>query len=180
MIGYFDVFPDKCETELRTVTLMDCEVGDPVPNGLYVFTEYFCNDLSCDCSRLLVKVFHQEDSHSRPEEVATISYTWNDCADESWSEIIGETGNPFLDPFHFQAGFADEIMDLWSEMLSRDRDYQKRIIRHYHELREKFGVQHPENSISPVAVPRETPSERKRRYKALQRRTASNRKFRAR
>jgi len=58
MLGYFDVFPDKSRTELRTATFQDGTADDPLPNGTFIFTEYFCTDLKCDCQRVLVKVFH--------------------------------------------------------------------------------------------------------------------------
>ena len=138
MLGYFDVFPEQRETELRTAYLPD---GDdlPFPAGTYLFTEYYCSDALCDCQRLLVKVFHVSEPESVPEEVATISYSWNEAPDDSWKDIISDVSNPFLDPFHRQAEYADELLDFWYDMVCRDRNYANRLMKHYAELRRIHG-----------------------------------------
>ena len=58
MQGYFDVFPEKRTTELRTAIFADGNADDPLPDGTFLFTEYFCTDPRCNCQRVLVKVFH--------------------------------------------------------------------------------------------------------------------------
>ena len=58
MHGYFDVFPEKRATELRTAIFVDGNADDPLPDGTFLFTEYFCTDARCNCQRVLVKVFH--------------------------------------------------------------------------------------------------------------------------
>ncbi len=45
--GYFEAFPQKTQTELRTISFP--EGGDDIPVGVFLFTEYFCADLSCNC-----------------------------------------------------------------------------------------------------------------------------------
>ena len=169
MLGYFDVFPEKCDTELRTTYFPD---GDDLalPAGTYVFTEYYCSDLSCDCQRLLVKVFHVSKPESVPEEVATISYTWNEVPDESWKDIIGEVTNPFLDPFHRQAGFANELMDFWYDMVCHDHRYAERLKKHYAELRRIHGQSAQPMVHEEIPGPRRDTAiaDRKRRSRALQ------------
>lgn len=134
MLGYFDVFPEKRETELRTATFPDDDLN--FPRGTYVFTEYYCPDPDCDCNRLLVKVFHVASPNGRPAEVATISYTWDK---NSWADILSDTNNPFLDPFHYQAPFARDLMEFWHDMTTRDTAYANRLKRHYVELRGQHG-----------------------------------------
>ena len=138
MLGYFDVCPERSETELRTAYFPD---GDdlPFPAGTYVFTEYYCSDLSCDCQRLLVKVFHVSEPESVPEEVATISYTWNEAPDDSWKGIISDVSNPLLDQFHRQARYATELMGFWYDMVCHDHNYADRLKKHYAELRRIHG-----------------------------------------
>jgi hypothetical protein len=75
MQGYFDVFPEKRTTELRTATFANRNADDPLPDGMFIFTEYFCTDLRCDCQRVLVKVFHARSEDAPADEVATMSYT---------------------------------------------------------------------------------------------------------
>ena len=76
MQGYFDVFPEKRTTELRTAIFADGNADDPLPDGTFIFTEYFCTDPRCNCQRVLVKVFHARSEGAPPYEVATISYSW--------------------------------------------------------------------------------------------------------
>ena len=135
MISYFDYFPRKAKTELRTATFLGVDRDRPFPAGIYVFTEYYCGELDCDCQRLLVKVLYGLTEQHRPRDVATISYSWNQDPDSDWAAITAECPNPHLDPLHPQASFADELMDFWYDMLRRDEDYALRLQRHYHELR---------------------------------------------
>jgi len=138
MYGYFDYFPEKRKTELRTMTIVEEGTGDSIPVGTYIFTEYFCTDSNCDCQRVLVKVFRALSEHSRPEEVATISYTWDEGTDGLWAEVASEMPNPFLDPFHRQVRYAQDLVDFWEAMVDRDPAYKARLQRHYHELRAAF------------------------------------------
>ena len=135
MISYFDYFPAKSKTELRTVTFVEEDSDSAIPPGLYVFTEYFCPDLSCDCQRVLVKVLQVLSETAPPQDVATISYTWHTNPDRSWASIIADTPNPHLDPLHPTSPFADELLELWHAMLQRDARYADRLQQHYHELR---------------------------------------------
>ena len=48
--------------------------------------------------------------------------------------------NPFLDPFHKQASYADELLEFWSDMVENDSAYAQRLESHYRELREKRGT----------------------------------------
>jgi hypothetical protein len=171
MIGYFDVFPEKRSSELRTAFFPD---GDdlPFPAGAYVFIEFYCPDLSCDCQRLLVKVFHISKPKSMPKEVATISYTWNEDLDDSWKDIISDVSNPFLDPFHRQAKYATELMGFWYDMLCHDHEYAERLKRHYAELRRVHGKSDRRQLREEIPGPRldTVIGDRKHRSRALQRR----------
>jgi hypothetical protein len=138
VIGYFETFPQKSQSELRTVTFP--EDIDSIPAGIYLFAEYFCTDLNCNCQRVIIKVLNpKSESDRNPREVATISYTWSIGEDEVWRNTNSEFANPFLDPFHPQASFADELLEFWSDMVARDRAYAQRLVAHYQELRAKKG-----------------------------------------
>lgn len=139
MIGYFDVFPEKRTTELRTVTFSDEPADALLPNGLFIFTEYFCTNLECDCQRVIVKVYFVRSLSAPPDEVATISYSWNPSSDAMGKTPTAGLPNPFLDPLHYQAPCAPELTDFWSEMIKRDKAYASRLERHYHEIRAAIG-----------------------------------------
>ena len=54
MLGYFDIFPERMRTELRTAAFENGNADDPLPGGTFIFTEYFCADIT------LAKVCHCE------------------------------------------------------------------------------------------------------------------------
>ena len=143
MHSYFGCFPGKAKTELRTVTFTGLP-GDPIPPGGYLFDEYFCTDRKCHCQRVIIKVLRAENFDARPEEVATISYTWNLEPDKTWAAVNQDMPNPFLDPLHRQARYAVDLMDFWNDRIVRDPAYLERIKRHYDELRAVYGCRPPE------------------------------------
>ena len=138
-LGYYDVFPEKWTTELRTATFMDGRPGDPLPDGTFLFTEYYCADLKCNCQQVIVRVLHARSMNARPDEVATIIYSWNPNTDPKWKLLFSNVPNPVLNPFHRQAPFAPAILDFWREMVGYDQAYVSRLERHYHEIRAKIG-----------------------------------------
>ena len=139
MLGYFDIFPERMRTELRTAAFENGNADDPLSDGTFIFTEYFCTDPKCDCQRVLVKAFRAESEDARAEEVATISYSWNPNNDGLWTIMNSDVPNPFLDPFHRQAPYASELLDFWTTMIERDKVYASRIQRHYDEIRAEIG-----------------------------------------
>ena len=139
MQGYFDAFPEKRTTELRTAIFADGNADDPLPDGTFIFTEYFCTDPRCNCQRVLVKVFHTRSEGAPPYEVATISYSWKSSTAETWDRLNSGMPNPFLDPLHRQARCASKLLDFWSTMINRDKAYASRLERHYDEIRAEIG-----------------------------------------
>lgn len=138
VIGYYEAFPQKVLTDLRSAILPDG--GENIPAGVFMFTEYFCTDLSCHCERVIIKVLQlKSESDPHPREVATISYTWSVGADDVWRLTNEAFPNPFLDPFHSQASYAEELLEFWGDMVENDRAYAQRLKTHYRELREKRG-----------------------------------------
>ena len=140
MQAYFDVYPEKTRTELRTAIFENGNAEGPLPGGTFIFTEYFCTDPKCDCQRVLVKVFHARSEDTQPDEVATISYSWNPSSDGIWETVNSDMPNPFLDPIHRQVSYASELLDFWSTMIEHDKAYASRIQRHYDEIRAEIGT----------------------------------------
>jgi len=178
--GYFDIFPEKTRTELRTAIFEDGDADDLLPDGTFLFTEYFCTDRKCDCQRVLVKVFHTQSQFAPPKDVATISYSWNPSSDETWGIVNSGMPNPFLDPFHPQASYASELLDFWSEMIERDKVYASRIQRHYDEIRAEIAGPAAKrdrwHSTSHQAHKGPVRSHSKRNRKSRKRRSARTRK----
>ncbi|TVQ04917.1 MAG: hypothetical protein EA381_00020 [Planctomycetaceae bacterium] len=180
MIPYFEKFPEKRSTELRTTRFLEGNENASIPCGTYVFTEYYCGDLTCNCQRVLIKVLRVADPEYWPEEVATappkeiatISFTWSDELDEGWEDILEDVDNPFLDPFHFQDRCAEAMMDFWYDMYQNDSDYADRLQRHYWELRHLSGTAGtPQGAdLRFIATSEEKAEEMRKRRRLLQRR----------
>lgn len=138
VIGYFEAFPHKLQTDLRQATFPE-GIGE-IPAGAFLFMEYYCRDLTCNCQRVIIKVLHPKSTMDQsPCEVATFSYTWSDHLDEVWQQTNAELPNPFLDPCHHQEPYAPELLEFWTDMVARDKVYVERLKKHYRELREQLG-----------------------------------------
>lgn len=172
-IGYYDVFPEKWTTELRTATFLEGRRGDPIPAGTFLFTEYYCPDLKCSCQQVIVRVLHASSANAPPVEVATIIYSWNPNTDPKWAFLFSDLPNPFLNPFHRQAPFAPALLDFWCEMVEHDQAYVARLERHYHEIRAKIG--RTENSWEATPVSNDGEQQRTFRRCTKQERTARKR-----
>ena len=180
LLGYFDVFPEKCDSEMRVAYVLDDDMR--MPPGSYVFTEYYCPDLSCDCKRVLIKVLHISGPEAKPKDVATISYTWDQAGYWLWMGRKDDEANPFLDPLHPQASCATELLEFWREMLRKDRKYARRLRTHYDELRRahgQVGGMESDQSLMTAQIA-ESPAEKKRRYRALRQRSQNQRHGRGR
>lgn len=132
MLAYFELFPEKRKTELRSLTILGNEPGPfELPPGEYCFREFFCGDWDCDCKQACIQVLYKPFDQEFAQNVATISYTW---APRS-TRWFKETDNPFLDPLHPQAAFAPNILKFWAKMVETDEAYAQRLKKHSQELR---------------------------------------------
>lgn len=82
-----------------------------------------------------MKVLRYLSDDAMPEDVATIGYTWNESNGELSTPITPGIPNPYLDPLHPHARYAQSLLSFWSNMVQRDQTYSKRLQRHYLELR---------------------------------------------
>lgn len=119
------------------------EDQDGVPAGHYVFHEFYCDDLQCDCRRIIVRIHHSHDIHlSKPQ--ATISYGWETPAFyQAWTrsndpKLGQEMASVTLDPISPQGPHAESLRDLFEWCLKTDPQLAPRFARHYREMREVF------------------------------------------
>ena len=131
MAPFFSRFPEQAARETRTLTLLKSSAG--LPAGEYGFLEFYCNEPTCDCRRVLFQVCRAD----QPEKVlATINYGW-ESEDfytqwlhgdlESAREII----NASLDPLNPQSKLSDALLGLFRHVLLKDGAYIERLRRHY-------------------------------------------------
>ena len=121
-------FPDLAWRETRTITV---RAHDELPDGEYGFIESYCDDVSCDCRRVMLMVLGRT---SGSRVWATISYgreseefyeRWVGRAEEGWNNK-----GPYLDPFNPQTEYAGALLRMFEYVLT-DQVYVERLERHY-------------------------------------------------
>jgi hypothetical protein len=134
MIPFHSIFPELAQREVRCV-----HVGTP-PDGVpdmglradeYVYVEYYCEDLDCDCRRVFLQVIAKK----QPGKVfASISsYGWENerfyRRKMPWNpdEAIG-TVRRELDPMNEQSEFAGDFLDLFKTVVLDEPRGSEQII----------------------------------------------------
>ena len=142
MAPFFSRFPEQAARETRTLILLKSSAG--VPAGEYGFLEFYCNEPSCDCRRVLLQVC----SADQPAKVlATINYGWeSEDFYTQWlhgdRESAGEITNASLDPLNPQSKFSAALLELFRHVLLKDGAYIERLRRHYEVFKDatRLGV----------------------------------------
>ena len=142
MIAFHSVFRELAQREVRCVHLGAAPDGAParLPADEYIYTEFYCDDLDCDCRRVLLQVI----AKNQPGKVfASIGYGWEKESfyrkkmpwdpDDAKGTIRGE-----LDPINEQSEFAADFLDLFQTVVL-DEPYRLRLRRHYRLLREEVA-----------------------------------------
>jgi hypothetical protein len=138
MVPFFTKCLDLAIRETRVVTILR-DRGE-LPAGSYVFHEFYCDDLSCDCRRVMIVITRAEDEEMR-ERLATISYGWESPAYyRKWSgeddpEYNASLARPELAPLARFTAYSDRLLDLFKECLAEDPALRKRFARHYRQFR---------------------------------------------
>ena len=109
-------FPQIGSDECRVVALPNG--GDRIPPGSYAFIEFYCDEIQCDCRRVVLAAADE----ATGEMVAWISFGF---------ERDDPHRGPFLDPLNPQSNYADEILALARQLLVSDKKYVARLERHY-------------------------------------------------
>ena len=131
MLLFAAKFPDVGRAETRVVVL---EEDDPsLPAGRYAFTEYYCDELTCDCRRVILVVREE----SNPDRgLAAINYGWeSEQFYTQWMsgdrEAAREIKDASLDPLNETSEWAEALLDIFRTVLMKDPAYLKRLEQHY-------------------------------------------------
>ncbi len=129
LVSLFSVLPEVAQGETRSIWIR----GDPnavaaaaAPTDNYGFLEYYCDDPTCDCQRVLIIV----QAASTGRTVATISHSFDP---PPAGGIVSE--QTFLDPLNPQSPFAAEMLRLFRDVALDDR-YTNRLRRHYRMVKD--------------------------------------------
>ena len=139
MIAFHSVLPDLAQREVRCVHVGPTPEGRPKSDLLpddYVYVEYYCEDLTCDCRRVFLQVIARD----QPGKIfANIGYGWENerfyrrkmpwAPEDARAKVRGE-----LDPLNEQSEFAEDFLDLFKKVVL-DEPYRLRLRRHYRLFR---------------------------------------------
>ena len=138
MVPFFSKCLDLATRETRVVTIL--QDRGVLPAGSYVFHEFYCDDLNCDCRRVMIVITRAEDEEMR-KRLATISYGWESPAYyRTWSgeddpEYNASLARPELAPLSPLTAYSDQLLDLFKECLAGDPALRERFARHYRQFR---------------------------------------------
>lgn len=138
MVPFFTKCLEIAVRETRVVTTVREREG--LPPGSYVFHEFYCDDLSCDCRRVMIVITRAEDEQMR-ERLATISYGWESPAFyRKWSgeddrDYCHSLARAELAPLAEQSEHAHVLRDLFVECMEDDPALRERFARHYQQFR---------------------------------------------
>ena len=124
-------FREVAARETRVAILLSPQNG--LPAAEYGFLEFYCNEPTCDCRRVLIQVRRADE----PDRVlATINYGWE--SEEFYArwlrgdrESAREIRSAELDPLNPQSPLAPALLSLFREVVLSDRAYIARLKRHY-------------------------------------------------
>lgn len=148
MIPFYTKFPDLAFRETRSITVRG---RTDLPDGEYGFLEFYCDEVDCDCRRVIVNVLSPV---TGAKVWATINYGWESLEFyERWmrnkEDAVGCKG-PSLDPLNPQTPYSPVLLRLF-EFILKDAKYVERLKRHY-ELFKR-------------AVAKESGAKRQRKYR---------------
>lgn len=139
MAPFFTRFPELALSETRSAAVRRHE---SLPLGEYGFVDLYCDEVGCDCRRVMFTVMRKGD---RDEVLASISFGWEDPSFYArWSsdpKLGEEMAGPFLDPLAPQSRHAPALLEL-SRLVLSDPLYVDRLKRHYRMFKE--ALTHPE------------------------------------
>jgi hypothetical protein len=128
MVPFHTLFGDLAFKETRSATVRGR--GD-VPDGEYGFLELYCDEVDCDCRRVLIDVIS---STGGSTTWATINYGWESPEFYArWSKIKGDAADlarASLDPLNIQTEHSPGLLRLF-EFVLKDEAYVERLKRHY-------------------------------------------------
>jgi hypothetical protein len=120
MTPYLQIFPDSDEP-ITTLTF-GRKVGR-IPKGKYSFFECYCTDPQCDCRRVKLVVIND-----KSKQKAAIGLNF---------DLDGPLVGPYLDPSHRQSAYADELLDLFVQLVNDDPAWLDRMYRQYRAVRKQ-------------------------------------------
>jgi hypothetical protein len=143
MIPFHSILPELAQREVRCIHLGRATGMTPdsgPTDGEYAYVEFYCDDLECDCRRVLIHVIAR---HEQDRVLATINYGWEKESyyrkrlpwdPQAPRNIVRGSLDPMLD----QSSYADYLLELFQRHVL-DEPYRMRLRRHYRLFREELA-----------------------------------------
>ena len=129
MVPFYSRFRELAFAETRSVTT---RAYGSLPDAAYAFLEFYCDEPTCDCRRVLLQVV-REGTGTRVW--ATINFGWESPAFyHKWSPgdpDSSQNSGSYLDPLNPQTEHSNAILELFRSVLQIDIEYVRRLKRHY-------------------------------------------------
>lgn len=131
-----DKFPEMAMQEQRSFRLSD---HNELPDDEYSLMELYCNDINCDCRRVHFLVV----SNKTKTHLAEMSFGWESLSyyekfmGINDPELINEMTGLSLNPLSEQSEYAPALLNIINNEVLQDRNYVKRLQRHYQLFKEK-------------------------------------------
>lgn len=137
MTSFHSLFP---ELAMREVRCLHFGPGQSLPAGEYIYLEFYCEDLDCDCRRMFLQVISPNESG---RVLASINYGWEKESfyrkrmpydpEAAPALVKGE-----LDPINEQSEFAELLLKAFQQFVL-DETYRLRVRRHHRLFREELA-----------------------------------------
>jgi hypothetical protein len=159
------LLPELARRETRTITVP--EVGAPLPADDYALVESYCDEVGCDCRRVMLNVL----SVAGGRVEAVIAFGWEDVAFyRRWSrdddeEMVRHLKGPVLNLGSAETEHAAIVLAMVKELALSDPDYVDRLQRHYSAFRAKIEASAPARRGKKVGRNEPCPCDSGRKWK---------------
>lgn len=136
MIPFVHKFPEIAEAETLTLRITN---NKKLSDGKYVFLEYYCPNLDCDCQGGIVEVV-KFDNYDKEEPITAIDFTWeNSKSNHDWKCSLAKGEK--------KTKIAKHLLKLFKEVITNPQ-YAEPFKKHYQLFKEKIKFE-CENPLIP-------------------------------
>jgi len=150
---FYRLFPKLGMQETRSISILSD--NDPLPRGDYGLMEMYCDEINCDCRRVIFMII----SSQTKQPVAYIGYGWENKdfyarllkhdrygnkgvnyakLDDEEKRDVDELKGPCLNSMSPQSKYAKDILNLIARTVLNDEMYMERLKGHYKLFKRKL------------------------------------------
>jgi hypothetical protein len=137
-VPFHEKFPAIAEKETRSITIFD---NPELPSDTYGLIESYCDELDCDCRRVFISVF----SNNQKKLLAVIAFGWEnkkyyaEWMGDSDPRIIEDLRGPVLNLASPQSKLAPKILEIVERLVLQNKNYIERLKKHYKLFKDEIA-----------------------------------------